>query len=171
MWPYHKIFVKSKVFTAFFFIQWLDSPRGPRPPYCRGFAITLCLTHPPLAETSTWQHTTLTRDRRPCTRQDSNRQSLQASGRRPTHGHWDRYLLLTTVNMVGSTNLMPYFSTVSPSDPNVTLSRWSTADRHQIVSEATRLKAGVPRTGAYGRRRQYIDLSLTDERIIYNGNS
>jgi hypothetical protein len=38
----------------------------------------------PVAETSTWQHTTLSRDRHPCPRRDSNPQSQQASGRRPT---------------------------------------------------------------------------------------
>ena len=36
----------------------------------------------PNAETSTWQHTTLRRDRHPCPRQDSNPQSQQASGRK-----------------------------------------------------------------------------------------
>jgi hypothetical protein len=36
-----------------------------------------------VAETSTWQHTTLTRDRHPCPRRDSNPQSQQASGCRP----------------------------------------------------------------------------------------
>ena len=35
-------------------------------------------------ENSTWQHTTLTRDRHPYPRRDSNPQSQQASGRRPT---------------------------------------------------------------------------------------
>jgi hypothetical protein len=38
----------------------------------------------PVAETSTRQHTTLTRDRRPCPWRDSNPQSQQASDRRPT---------------------------------------------------------------------------------------
>ena len=38
----------------------------------------------PDAETSTWQHTTLTTDRRPCHRRDSDPQSQQASGRRIT---------------------------------------------------------------------------------------
>jgi hypothetical protein len=38
----------------------------------------------PVAETSTWQHTTLTRDRHSCRRRDSNPQSQQARGRRPT---------------------------------------------------------------------------------------
>jgi hypothetical protein len=38
----------------------------------------------PVAETSTWQHTTLTRDRHPCRRWDSNPQSQQPRGRRPT---------------------------------------------------------------------------------------
>jgi len=32
------------------------------------------------AETSTWQHTTLTRDKPPCPQWDSNPQSQQASG-------------------------------------------------------------------------------------------
>jgi len=36
------------------------------------------------AETSTWQHTTLKRDRHSCPRRDSIPQSQQASGRRPT---------------------------------------------------------------------------------------
>ena len=38
----------------------------------------------PVAETSTWQHTTFTRDRHPCCRRDSNPHPEQASGRRPT---------------------------------------------------------------------------------------
>jgi len=36
------------------------------------------------AETSTWQHTTLTREKYPCPRRDSNPQSQQARGRRLT---------------------------------------------------------------------------------------
>jgi hypothetical protein len=47
----------------------------------------------PDAETSTWQHTTLTTDRHPCPWRDSTPQSQQASGRRPRlrpPGHWDR---------------------------------------------------------------------------------
>ena len=39
----------------------------------------------PNAATTTWQHTTLTTDRHPCPQWDSNPQSQQASGRRPTH--------------------------------------------------------------------------------------
>ena len=38
----------------------------------------------PVAETCTWQHKILTRDRHPRPRRDSNPQSRQASGRRPT---------------------------------------------------------------------------------------
>jgi len=38
----------------------------------------------PDAETSTWQYTTLTRDRHQCLRRDSNPQSQQSSGHRPT---------------------------------------------------------------------------------------
>ena len=37
-----------------------------------------------VAETSTWQYTTLTTDRHPCPQWDSNLRSQQASGRRPT---------------------------------------------------------------------------------------
>jgi hypothetical protein len=37
----------------------------------------------PFAETCSWQHTTITRDKHPCFRQDSNPQSQHASGRRP----------------------------------------------------------------------------------------
>jgi len=36
------------------------------------------------ADSSTWQHTTLTRDRHPCSRQDSKPQSQHARGRSPT---------------------------------------------------------------------------------------
>jgi hypothetical protein len=38
----------------------------------------------PLAETSTWQHTTLTKQRHQCPQRNSNPQSQQASGHRPT---------------------------------------------------------------------------------------
>jgi len=37
-----------------------------------------------VAETSTWQHTTLTTDKRPCPRWDSKPQFQQAHGRRTT---------------------------------------------------------------------------------------
>jgi hypothetical protein len=37
-----------------------------------------------VAETSTWEHKTLTTDKHPCSQWDSNRQSQRASGRRPT---------------------------------------------------------------------------------------
>jgi len=46
-----------------------------------------------VAETSTWQHTTLTTDKHSCPQWNSNPRSQLASGRRPTHiprGHWDR---------------------------------------------------------------------------------
>jgi len=38
----------------------------------------------PDAETCTWQNTTLTRDRYPCPRRDSNPHLRQERGRRPT---------------------------------------------------------------------------------------
>ena len=89
------------VFVCF----WHDSPppSGPWPPHSRGFYIThndtqqsvgLLWTGDQLvSQTSTWQHTTLTTDKHPCFRWDSNPQSLQASGRNlrlRSRGHWDR---------------------------------------------------------------------------------
>ena len=46
--------------------------------------VALLWTDQPIAETYTWQHTTVTRDRRPCPRRDLNPPSQQASGWRPT---------------------------------------------------------------------------------------
>jgi hypothetical protein len=53
----------------------------------------LWMSDHPDAETSTLQHTTLTTGRHPCPRWDLNRQTQQASGRRPRFrppGHRDR---------------------------------------------------------------------------------
>jgi hypothetical protein len=74
------------------FLQWRTAPSGPGPPHQRGFSIPdtphsvglLCVSDQPVAETSTGQHTTLTRDRHPCHRRDSNPQPQQANGRTPT---------------------------------------------------------------------------------------
>jgi hypothetical protein len=44
----------------------------------------LWMRNPPTADTSTWQNTTLTRNRLPCPRRVSKPQSQQASGRRST---------------------------------------------------------------------------------------
>jgi hypothetical protein len=70
----------------------VTSTCGPGPPHFWGFTITLRHTpqsvgllwtsYQSVAETSTWRHTTLTRDRRPCLRRYSNPQSQKASGRR-----------------------------------------------------------------------------------------
>ena len=69
-------------------------PNGSWPPHSRGFYITyndapqsvglLWPSDQLVTETSTCQHTTLTTDEHPCLRWDSNPQSQQASGRRPT---------------------------------------------------------------------------------------
>jgi len=65
---------------VFFIFPWLDGRRGPMSPYCRGFEVSRSHSDTPysaiflwtsdrlFAETSTWQHTTLTRDRQPCFR-------------------------------------------------------------------------------------------------------
>ena len=73
---------------------WCDSPQWARPHHLRGFYIThndapqsvglLWTSDQLVAETSTWQHTTLIANKHPCPRCDSNPQSQQASGRRPT---------------------------------------------------------------------------------------
>jgi len=73
-----------------FFPRGTTAPSEPGPPHYLGFTTTLrhtTLGRIPLVQWSTrrptWQHTTLTGDRRPRPRRDSNPQSQQASGRRP----------------------------------------------------------------------------------------
>jgi hypothetical protein len=74
------------------FSSWLDSPSGPRPPLWGSSTTfrhtphsvgTLWTSDWPVAETSTWQHTTLIRKRHPCPRRDSNSQSQRRGGHRP----------------------------------------------------------------------------------------
>ena len=52
-------------------------------------SVGLWMSDRPVAETSTWQHTTLTTERNTCPRRDSNPQPQEASGLR-TRGHRDR---------------------------------------------------------------------------------
>ena len=62
----------------------------------------------PDADTSTLQNTTLTRDRHPWPRRDSNPQSQQATGRRPRlrrRGHWNRHLLLLFLRTTCTANV------------------------------------------------------------------
>ena len=75
---------------------------GPWSPHSWGFLIThndasqsvglLWTSDKLVAETSTWQHITLTTDKHPCPRWDSNPRSQQASSLRP-RGYWDRLLI------------------------------------------------------------------------------
>ena len=71
------------------FVFGATTPNGPGPPHSRGFldhtphTTVGRTTDQPEAETSTWQHTTLTTDRHPCPRWDSNPQSQQACSRKP----------------------------------------------------------------------------------------
>jgi hypothetical protein len=78
----------------FIYLPFLDSPSGSRPFHCWGFEIKL--RHTTLSRTSLdeWSARrrklylttqTLTRERHPCPRRDSNPQSQEASGRRTTH--------------------------------------------------------------------------------------
>jgi hypothetical protein len=69
------------------------APSGPGPTHDRSPTITLRHVHSvgvlwtcdqPVAQDSTGQHTTLTTDKHPSPRRDSNPQSQQASGRRHT---------------------------------------------------------------------------------------
>jgi hypothetical protein len=57
------------------------SPSRPDTPHSVGLLWT---SDQPVAETSTWQHATLTRDGHPCPRWDSNPEAQQGSDRRPT---------------------------------------------------------------------------------------
>jgi hypothetical protein len=89
----------SSATKTFYLIFFLPMARQPLGGLClvilRRFTIThfldtrhsvglLWTSDQPVAETSTWQHTILTRDRHPCPRRNSNPQSQQAIGRRPT---------------------------------------------------------------------------------------
>jgi hypothetical protein len=80
------------VISIHFFLSFLVGSPLPNHCNCRGLllhmitvsAIQLPQTRDrPAAETSTWQHTALTRDRQLWLRLDSNPQSQQPSGRRP----------------------------------------------------------------------------------------
>ena len=78
----------------FFFSCGAATQCGSWPPHSWGFSIThndapqsvglLWTSDQLVAETCTWQRTTLTTDKYPCPRWDSNPRSQQASGRRPT---------------------------------------------------------------------------------------
>ena len=82
------------IYIYFFFFCGFATQRGSWPPHSWGFQIThndapqsvglLWTSDQLVAETSTWQHTTLTTNKHPCPRRYSNPQSNQASGRRPT---------------------------------------------------------------------------------------
>jgi hypothetical protein len=88
---------------SYFFSNGATPPSGPGPPRYRGFTITLRHTphsvgllwtsDQPDAETSTWQHTTLTRDRHPCSpgiRTHNTSKRAAADPHLRPRGHWDR---------------------------------------------------------------------------------
>ena len=93
-WLLHLVGCFIWVIYAGLFVFGTTAPSGPGPPHSRGFQIThndapqpvglLWTSDQLVSETSTWQHTTLTTDKRPRYRWDSNPQSQQANGRRPT---------------------------------------------------------------------------------------
>jgi len=81
-------------FVNVYFFLWRCGPTGPGPSHSWGFWMTLndapqsvgllWKSDQLVAETSTWQHTTLPVDEHPRPQRDPNSQSQQASGRRPT---------------------------------------------------------------------------------------
>ena len=99
----HHVSIQKYMISVTLFVFGATAPRGPGPPHSRGFKIThndasqsvglLWKNDRPVAETSTWQHTTLTTDRPPCPQWDSNPQSQRGAAAdlhlRPC-GHWDR---------------------------------------------------------------------------------
>jgi hypothetical protein len=73
--------------SSYYYFSGSAAQRGVWPPRSRGFVITH--NDAPrsvglLAQTSTWQHTTQTRNKHPCPWWDSNPWSKQTSSRRPT---------------------------------------------------------------------------------------
>jgi hypothetical protein len=96
--PYKYILLKILKYVTFkedhiFFLFWCDSPQWTRASFTRFLDYThwrttvgrtLWTSDQLVAETSTWQNTTLTTDKHPWPRWDSKPQSQQARGRRPT---------------------------------------------------------------------------------------
>jgi len=109
-WHVHFFLVSTQLMCTYFLGGGGNSPSGPGPPHSLGFEIThndalqsvglLWASDQPVAETSTWQHITLTRDRYPCpgglrTHNLSRREP--ADLRLKPRGHWDRLCALITV--------------------------------------------------------------------------
>jgi len=85
--------ILTKYFNkAYLISSTAQRPCWARPPHYWGFTITLIqqsvrllwMSDRPDAETSIWKHTTLTRDRHPCPRLESNPKYQQVRGRRHT---------------------------------------------------------------------------------------
>ena len=83
------------------FSPWLDSPNGPGPP--RSHSDTqhsvglLWTSDQPVADTSTWQHTTLTKDRQPYPRRDWTWNSSKRAAANPRirpSGDWNWQFVL-----------------------------------------------------------------------------
>ena len=115
--PGRKQATATEDFDVHIFFSWRYNPSGcifhsPVAGFSlliRGFLIThkdapqsvglLWTSDQSVAETSTWQHTTLTTDKHPCPRWDSNPQSQRTSGRAAVdlrlrrRGHLDRLLM------------------------------------------------------------------------------
>ena len=94
LWPFNYILYYKSSVCLFLERPSPPPPVGLRPPCSRGFYIThngtpksvglLWASDQLVAQTSTWQHTALITDIHPCIRWDSNPQSQQAKGHRPT---------------------------------------------------------------------------------------
>ena len=108
------------------FFYGTTAPGGPGPPHCLGFTITfsphsvwlLWTSDQPVAETSTWQHTTLTTDKHPHPdRIRSHNLSKRAAvdpHLRP-RGHWYRH---TSRMLMGSPSRIRNFSWLQANSRN-----------------------------------------------------
>ena len=95
IWPLYTVFENRVKNQCNFFFPWRDSPQwakvsslsrlhGHTQTHTHTHAVGLLWTSGQSdADTSTWQHTPLRRDRHPCPRRDSNPKSQKASGRTP----------------------------------------------------------------------------------------
>jgi hypothetical protein len=73
------------IFRGFTITHFIDTPHS---------VVLLWTSNQPVAETSTWQHTTLTRDRHSCPKRDRTHNPSKRSAADPRlrpHGHWDRH--------------------------------------------------------------------------------
>ena len=113
-----------KFLTIFLFTHEATVPSRPRPPQYRGFTITmrhstlgrsLWTSDQPYAETSSWQHATLTRERYTysCLRWDSNQQTHALDRVVTGIGPYNSKLILDNMQRTDLNSLLSDFGPVS----------------------------------------------------------